>query len=280
MNIIDSFTRIRLLAGTTFLEAVRQKFFNSLLLISIALVASSTFFQQFDFGTGELKFITDFGFGALFFFGSILSITATTQLFFNEMENRTALTMLAKPVCKLEFLAGKFLGAHLLMLCFTLVITLALCGILYWREMVLLERLGGELILNGPLIRYGDVFLFGFLQWMKFGILAAITLFVASFSNTNLYTIVVSFFMLLICQLQYIARDTYSVMEAGWERILVLGLGLIFPNLQLFNIGDQLVFDAEKTPALITVFQIVGYGVIYTLAFVLLAQVNFRRREI
>ena len=38
--------------------------------------------------------------------------------------------------------------------------------------MVLLERLGSEHILNGPLIRYGDVFLFGFLQWMKFGILA------------------------------------------------------------------------------------------------------------
>lgn len=55
MNITDSFTRIRLIAGTTFLEAVRQKFFNSLLLISIALVASSTFFQQFDFGTGELN---------------------------------------------------------------------------------------------------------------------------------------------------------------------------------------------------------------------------------
>ena len=45
-NIIDSLTRIRLIAGTTFLEAVRQKFFNSLLLISIALVGSSTFFSS------------------------------------------------------------------------------------------------------------------------------------------------------------------------------------------------------------------------------------------
>jgi hypothetical protein len=86
--------------------------------------------------------------------------------------------------------------------------------------------------------------------------------------------------MLLICQLQYIARDSYSGIEAGWERILVLGLGLIFPNFQLFNIGDQLVFDAEKAPALSTVLQIAGYGAIYTLVFVLLAQVNFRRREI
>ena len=280
MSLLNSFTRIRLIAGTTFLEAVRQKFFNSLLIISIALVASSTFFQQFDFGTGELKFITDFGFGALFFFGSILSITATTQLFFNEIENRTALTMLAKPVYKLEFLAGKFLGAHLLMLSFSLVITLVLSGILYWREAALLARLGEDVLLDGPLVRYGDMLVFGFLQWIKFGILAAITLFVASFSNTNLYTIIVSFFVLIICQLQYIARDAYSGMEAGLERFLVMGLGLIFPNFQLFNIGDQLVFDVEQALPLTTVLRLAVYGLIYTCAFILLAQVNFRRREI
>ena len=280
MSAIDSFTRIRLIAGTTFLEAVRQKFFNSLLLISVALVGSSTFFQQFDFGAGELKFITDFGFGALFFFGSILSITATAQLFFNEIENRTALTMLAKPVYKLEFLAGKFLGAHLLMLCFTLVITLVLVGILYWREAAIVAQLGPEALADGPLIRYGDVFLFGFLQWMKFGILAAITLFVASFSNTNLYTIVVSFFILIICQLQYIARDAYTGMEAGWERGFVFALGLIFPNFQLFNVGDQLVFDVEQALPAAVVLRMTAYGLIYTVAFILLAQLNFRRREI
>ena len=278
-SVIDSISRIRLIAGNTFLEAVRQKFFNSLLLISVALVASSTFFQQFDFGTGELKFITDFGFGALFFFGSILSIAATTQLFFSEIENRTALTMLAKPIYKLEFLAGKFFGAHLLMLTFTTVITLVLAAILFWRETALMARIGEEFV-DGRLIRYGDLFIFGLLQWMKFGIISAIALFIASFSNTNLYTVVVSFFMLIICQLQYIARDAYSSMEEGVSQWLVRVLGLIFPNFQIFNIGDQLVFKhAEAFPAS-AVWQIVGYGLIYTVAFILLAQVNFRRREI
>ena len=276
----DSFTRIRLIAGTTFLEAVRQKFFNSLLLISVALVASSTFFQQFDFGTGELKFITDFSFGAIFFFGSILSITATTHLFFNEIENRTALTILAKPVYKLEFLAGKFLGAHLLILCFTLVLTLVLIGILYWRESVIFAHIGDPFAIDRPLIRYGDVFLFGFLQWIKFGVLAAITLFIASFSNTNLYTIVVSFFVLIICQLQYIARDAYLSMEEGIERILIQILGLVFPNFRLFNIGDQLVFEVEQAIPLIVILRMTAYGLIYTIIFILLAQLNFRKREI
>ena len=47
---IDSLQRMRWIAANTFLEAVRQKFFNALLLLSVALVASSVFFQQFDFG--------------------------------------------------------------------------------------------------------------------------------------------------------------------------------------------------------------------------------------
>ena len=278
-GLIDSISRVRLIAGNTFLEAVRQKFFNSLLLISVALVASSTFFQQFDFGTGELKFVTDFGFGALFFFGSILSIAATTQLFFSEIENRTALTMLAKPIFKLEFLAGKFLGAHMLMLAFTSAIILVLAGILFWRETALVGRLGQE-FQNGRLIAYGDLFVFGLLQWMKFGVLSAIALFIASFSNTNLYTVVVSFFVLIICQLQYIARDAYSGMEQGVGQWFVGLLGLIFPNFQLFNVGDQLVFNVEHPLPVGTVWQVVGYGLIYTVAFILLAQLNFRKREI
>jgi hypothetical protein len=69
-------------------------------------------------------------------------------------------------------------------------------------------------------------------------------------------------------------------MEAGWERFFVLVLGLVFPNFQLFNVGDQLVFDVEKAPAVSTVLQITAYGAIYVVAFILLAQVNFRRREI
>jgi len=215
----------------------------------------------------------------LFFFGSILSIAATTQLFFSEIENRTALTMLAKPIYKLEFLAGKFLGAHMLMLVFTTVIILVLSGILYWRETTLMARLGEEFV-DGRLIRYGDLLIFGLLQWMKFGILSAIALFIASFSNTNLYTVVVSFFMLIICQLQYIARDAYSTMEAGIGAWLVRVLGLIFPNFQLFNVGDQLVFASNTPLPSGTVLQIVGYGLIYTVAFILLAQVNFKKREI
>jgi ABC-2 type transport system permease protein len=132
----------------------------------------------------------------------------------------------------------------------------------------------------GRMLRYGDVFLFGLLQWIKFGIIVAMTLFIASFARTNLYTIVVALFSLVICQLQYIARDAYLVMDAGAERWLVQAVGLLFPNFQLFNLGDQLVYQVEQPLSWATLALIVGYGLVYTLVFTLLAQVNFRSREI
>ena len=186
--------------------------------------------------------------------------------------------MLAKPIYKLEFLTGKFLGACMLMLVFTTVIMLALAGILFWRENALMIRLNDAFI-QGRLICYNDLIIFGLLQWIKFSILSAITLFVASFSNTNLYTIVVSFFMLIICQLQYIARDAYTSIENLLLQWLVWLLGLIFPNFQLFNVGDQLVFDSDKLLPQETILMIVGYGITYTAVFILFAQVNFKKRE-
>jgi len=197
-----------------------------------------------------------------------------------EMENRTALTMLAKPVHKFDFLAGKLLGVQLLMLAFTSLLSLVLLGILFWRETGLMGQMGPDAFSEGRMVRYMDILTFGFLQWLKFGLLSAVTLFVASFSNTNIYTIIVSFCILVVCQLQYIAREAYADMAPGPARLLVQGLGLIFPNFQLFNVGDQLLLTSQEGLPAVTVLQISLYACVYIVAFLLLAHLSFRRREI
>lgn len=271
--------RIWLISANTFLEAVRQKFFNSLLLLAVALIGSVHFFQQFDFGTGELKFIADFGFGALFVFGTVLAVFSTAQLFFNELENRTALTLLAKPVHRLEFLVGKWLGAQLVLLVFVLVLCFVLAGILWWRESALLSQMALESEGSQALVRYGDLFALGFLQWIKFGIISAITLFIGSFSNTNLYTIIVSFFIIVVCQLQYIARDAYAEITLGASRWLVALLALIFPNFQLFNVSDRMILVSNEALPIAVIVQIAAYGLLYISVFLGLSLLHFRRRQ-
>lgn len=272
--------RILTVGRNTFLEAVRQKFFNALVILSVALIASSRFFQQFDFGSGELKFIADFGLGAILLFGSILAVVATAQLFYSEIENRTALTILAKPLHRWEFMAGKFLGVFLLLLVFVALMAAILGGMLYWRENDLMSRYGDQF--DGErLISYGGLFGFAVLQWLKLGVLCAVTLFISSFSNTNLYSVVVSFFVMIICQLQYIARDSWENIGNPALKTLVAGLSLLFPNFQMFNVGDVMLFpDQTGELAVATPWAIGGYGIIYIVAFIALAVFAFRNREI
>lgn len=274
---MSGISRIGLIAGNTFLEAVRQKFVGFLLILALGLIASANFFRRFNFEGGELKFIADFGFGAIILFGSIIAIVAAAQLFFSEIENRTALTILAKPVYRSEFVIGKLLGVVYLLLAFTVVMT-GLLGVMLWlREGELMRQFPAEFA-DGRVVSYGGIAAFAVLQWLRFSILAAITVFIAGFSNTNLYSVVVAFFVMVICQLQYIAVDYWSEIANPVVRWLVYGLSLIFPNLQLFNTGDMLVV-ADEFP-LATVAAIGGYGVIYVAAFVGLAIFSFRRREI
>ncbi|AKC83086.1 hypothetical protein IMCC26134_10400 [Verrucomicrobia bacterium IMCC26134] len=272
-----SFSRLALIASNTFLEAVRQRLFNFLLLLAVGLVASAQFFRDFNFGSSELKFIADFGFGALVFFGSALTITTTAQLFFSEIENRTALTLLAKPIWRAEFVFGKFVGVFAVIGVFC-ALTIGLMMALLWHREGQLMTIDPEAFASGRIVRYGDLFIVGVLQWLKFGVLSSIVLLIATFSNSNLYTVVTGFFALVICHLQYLARDSWSNVDNLMLRVLVQVLGLIFPNFQLFNLGDEIGQGAALDPLLAG--RVAVYAVVYIAVIGGLAVYSFRNREI
>src|SRR5881394_3974569 len=121
--------RTFLIARNTLQEASRQKLLNFLVFLALGLVIGARWFRDFNFGAPELKFLTDCGFGAMAFFGAALTITATAQLFFSEIENRTALTLLAKPVSRTEFIVGKFIGVAALMAAFCVLLTMVLAAV-------------------------------------------------------------------------------------------------------------------------------------------------------
>lgn len=272
-----SFNRLGLIAGNTFLEAVRQKLFLFLLMLAIGLVASALFFREFNFGSSELKFIADFGFGALVFFGSALTIATTAQLFFSEIENRTALTLLAKPLWRAEFVFGKFLGVFAVIGVFCALTIGLMLALLYHREGQLMAA-NPEAFEAGRIISYGDLVIVGALQWIKFGVLTAIVLLIASFSNTNLFTVVTGFFVLVICHLQYLARDAWGKVDNALLAGVVQALSYVFPNFQLFNLADNIGqgsgVDGEVA------LRVAGYGLVYIAVIGGLAVYSFRSREI
>ncbi|MGF1483816.1 MAG: ABC transporter permease [Opitutales bacterium] len=280
------------IGANTFREAVRQRFFAFLIVLALGLVGSSLFFARFDFGNQQIKFVADFGFGAILLFGTILAVVMAAQLLYSEIDNRTALTMLAKPVRRWEFIVGKWLGLLLLLAVFCGAMFLILTLMLYQREVALIEAaeaaVGRAALLesdtpfaDGGLVSYSGLALFALLQWLRLCLLAALTIFIGAFSGTNLYTVVVGFFATLICQLQYIAADGVAQTENIFLKAFTFVFSRVFPNLQLFNVGDVLVFPfTASEPLGVAPSEIIGVSLLYTAVFLGLAVYAFRKREI
>lgn len=276
---IDSLRRTLWISRVTFLEAVRQRFFAFLLVLGVAMVLSSVSLRVFDFGHGELKFIADFGFGGMFFFGSVLAVVMTAQLFFSEIDNKTALTLLAKPLSRAEFLLGKFFGAWAVLGVFIVVLA-GLQGVVLWareQELIALAEQSGKIPATFSVIGLGQLVL---MQWLRLGVVIAIVLAISALARTFLFAVVVGSLAVVAGQLQWIAQDAFlrPTDSLVYAAFLWVSTRLI-PNLQQFNLADALVLgsSAVEDGALIAV----GLsGLAYLVAYLTVGALIFRRREI
>jgi len=276
----SSLTRISWMTRLTFLEAIRQRFFAFLILLSAALVLSSVSFRFLDFGHGELKFVCDFGFGGMFLFGSVLAVVMSAQLFFAEMDNRTALTLLAKPVSRTEFLVGKFIGVWLVLGVFIFTLS-TLLAIILWARCQELTAAAIEVGKAPPELSITGLFSYTGMQWARLGVVAAMILMVASLARTFLFTVIVGAMLVVAGQLQWLAQET--LLKPGdlnfFSKALLSISTYIIPNLQQFNIGDALtldhgsVADGAVTLALFS-------GTCYIVVFLFIGSLIFRQREI
>src|SRR3954465_10739841 len=104
-----SFLRVTAITGNALTGLVRLKIFYALLLFAFLLIGASAFMAQMTFQQ-EFQVLKDVGLGAMSIFISLLAILATARLLPQDIEERTAYTVLAKPVSRFEYLAGKLLG--------------------------------------------------------------------------------------------------------------------------------------------------------------------------
>ncbi len=275
----DSLRRTLWISRVTFLEAVRQRFFAFLLVLGAAMVLSSVSLRVFDFGHGELKFIADFGFGGMFFFGSVLAVVMTAQLFFSEIDNKTALTLLAKPLSRAEFLLGKFFGAWAVLGVFIVVLA-GLQGIVLWareQELIALAEQSGKIPATFSVVGLGQLVL---MQWLRLGVVIAIVLAISALARTFLFAVVVGSLAVVAGQLQWIAQDAFlrPTDSPVYAAFLWVSTRLI-PNLQQFNLADALVLGSSAVEdGALTAVGLSGFA--YLVAYLTVGSLIFRRREI
>jgi ABC-type Na+ efflux pump permease subunit len=288
---IFSFSRLFAITTNTLTELTRLKVFYVLLVFALLLIGSSIFMAQFSFQQ-EFQILKDVSLGAMSIFTSLLAIVAAARLIPQDIEDRTIYTILAKPVPRLEYLLGKIAGVLLLLAISTLVMSTVLLAVLYAREQsviqVTLRQMSGapreqvEDALRSIRASALNIDLFPgiIIIYLKACLLAALTLFVSTFATTNIFTIVVMAFIYFIGHLQATARE-YWLHEhsSGWvTRVLLAIVALLFPDLQAFNLVDDIVAGAAISIGLFLKTAVLG--IFYTTIYTLLAAFVFYGKEL
>lgn len=283
--------RVAAIASNTFLELTRLKVFYFLLLFALLLIGSSAFMARLTFQQ-EFQVLKDISLGAISIFTSLLAILATARILPQEIEDRTVYTILAKPVPRFEYLIGKLGGVLALILIGTLLMTVLFFAALYLREQAALAETTRQMAgLPPPQLTealraiHDSTFDFGLVAgistiFLKACLLASLTLFISSFATSSIFTVVVAVFVYFIGHLQATAREFWLQEQgAGWlSRTFLALVALLFPDLQLFNLADQVVAGTTIPHALF--LKIAGLGCFYTIFYLLLATAVFSGREL
>jgi ABC-type Na+ efflux pump permease subunit len=291
MTELFSPARIAAITGNTFTGLVRLRVFYFLLLFALLLIGNSIFMAQLSFQQ-EFQVLKDVSLGAMSIFTSLLAIVATAQLIPRDLEDRTIYTILAKPVPRFEYLAAKLAGVLLLLAISMIAMSALFLALLFVRQ----EMLAAETIRQSSGLRPEQIqaalhtlkasaFNANLLPciviiYLKACLLASLTLFISTFASSHIFTIVVMVFIYFIGHLQAVAREYWLQQNsARWFAKAFLALvALVFPDLQLFNLVDDIVAGIAIPAGLFA--QTAFLGCVYTSVYLFFAWVVFQGKEL
>lgn len=118
--------RMLVILAHTFKEAVVQPIYSLLIAIGIAILVMFAVLPFFTFGEDTLMFKA-VGLDVQLLLVLITTLFATSRSIFDEIEDRTMLTLMSKPVSRCEVLVGKYLGIILAALLAMAILGLTLC---------------------------------------------------------------------------------------------------------------------------------------------------------
>ncbi len=103
------FQRFLTLASNTFVETIRQPIYGVILFVTAAMLILNVSLAGFTLDDDD-KLLLDLGLSTLMLSGLFLSAFSAAGVLSREIENKTVLTVISKPVSRPLFILGKFAG--------------------------------------------------------------------------------------------------------------------------------------------------------------------------
>jgi ABC-type transport system involved in multi-copper enzyme maturation permease subunit len=247
------------IAWNTFREARRDRAQWVLLLYVVIVLGGSLVLTPLSMGEGY-RMTRDLGLAGLSLVGMILIVLVGSGMVQKEIERRTVLTVLAKPLRRSEFLVGKYLG---LMAMVTLVFAsmVALLAAVIWLREGRVE----------PAVLWAAAFTYG-----EFAVLTAVVVAFSTFVSPALAGV----FTLAVFVMGHFAADLLRFADRVHGTFLALiarGAYILLPHLDTFNLRAQAAYGVLPESDL--VLAAAAYAALYAFSTVAMASAIFSARE-
>jgi len=254
--------RIWCIAQNTFREAVRDRVLYNLVFFALLMMAGAVLFGQISIGIERIV-IVNLGLSAMSIFGSLIAIFIGIGLVAKEIEKRTLYTVLAHPVRRWEFIAGKFCG---------------LAGTLAVNASLMAIGVFGALWYVAHKLTRADLGLLGAMYCivLQLVILTAVALLFSSFSSPIL-SAVFTFALFVIGSFDQ-ELHTFATFAHGAARWLTTATAYVIPNFSSLNFISSTAHGEGVTTHLLVLNT--AYTALYCLTALAGATMIFEHRNL
>ncbi|WP_431191393.1 ABC transporter permease [Funiculus sociatus] len=259
-EMIGSLKRTLAIATNAFREVIRDRVLYLIVLYALIMAAAWRLLPEVA-ATTEDKMLLDVGLAAIDVLGSIVAVFVGTGLINKEIDKRTVLVLIPKPISRAEFIIGKQLG-----LSAVLGVLVALMTGIYLFFLSLAQ-------ISYPVV---SILIAALYLFFKLCLLTGIALMLGVFTSSLLATLL-TFGVYLM---GHSSRDLLALgnlsRNADIER-LTQALYLVLPDLSRLDLKNLAVYGI--LPDSITLLSNAVYGLLYTVLVLAIAILIFSRRE-
>jgi ABC-type transport system involved in multi-copper enzyme maturation permease subunit len=272
-----------IIALATAKETIRQPAFFVTAFFAAALLIITIFVSYFTFGE-DIKMYKDTGLATISFFCMLLALLTASSTVAEEIEGKTAITLLSKPINRRQFIVGKFLGIELgVLTLYVLLGTLFAAGVWYKYGYDLKESAGGVAESSKRLAQVMQILPGLALGFFEVTVMTSISV-ALSTRLPMLVNLVVCILIFFLGHLSPVLVDvTAQGLAQGKVNELVSFMAKLFawilPALEFFNAGPSISTGAV-IPWTGYVFPALGYCVLYSSAALLFAFLLFEDRDL
>jgi ABC-type transport system involved in multi-copper enzyme maturation permease subunit len=257
-----SLGRVFTIASNVFREVMRDRILYIIGLYALLLAAAVSIIPQVASMTDN-KIILDVGLAAMSVLGLIVAIFVGTGLVNKEIEKRTVLVLIAKPISRSEFITGKHLGLSAV-LAFLITAMTAI-----YITLLQLNRIPYPL---------GSILLAAVYLFLQLSLVTAIAIALGVFTSSVLATLL-SFGMYLVGNLSQDLLTLGRLSKNPGLESLTRNLYLVLPDLSRLDLKNQAVYGSQLLPNPLTLITNASYGLLYTVLVLAIAILIFSRRE-